>query len=476
MISGSHRHETLARTGLLAFCFLAVFSTAGYAQDDKRRDAKAAYAQALQLLESGRIAEAAEHLEQAYALSPHYAVLYNLGKAYALLNRPVDALATFSRYLDEGGSGIDASRRAEVEQFTQRLQAQVTRLKLRVEPQGAVVQLDEHVLGTAPIDKIVPVMPGDHHLSIRRDGFAPFVQAVHLEPGELRTFSISLTGLQAAWGAITVTCPLVDVAVFVDDERLATTPLKSSLRVPSGRRSVRLERDGYKPQRLDVDVGDDTTRSLACRLEAIRGRSAARLQVTASEPGASVYIDGQPAPDDGVLPAGRHTVVVEHNGFLPWQRLPVLAPDHIERLHAKLVPTEQYRRDYERRARAMRTWAYISAGGGLVLLAGASGLLLWNNGRYDDWKQKDAELQRIYDAGPTSPAWSAAQDEQDKNDALLHSIKVVDGVTVATAIVGAAGVATGVVLRFVGPAPDKYNEISAVFAPGSAGVRLRSHF
>jgi len=60
--------------------------------------------------------EALREFQEAYAAVPHFSVLYNIGQAQVALGQSAEAVATLQRYLDEGGAGIDAKRRAEVEQ------------------------------------------------------------------------------------------------------------------------------------------------------------------------------------------------------------------------------------------------------------------------------------------------------------------------------------------------------------------------
>jgi tetratricopeptide (TPR) repeat protein len=81
-----------------------------------RAEAKKHFDRAMELNEDGQVAEAVIELKRCYELSPHHTVLYNLGQAYIVLARPVEAVAALQRYLEEGGKAIKPARRTEVEE------------------------------------------------------------------------------------------------------------------------------------------------------------------------------------------------------------------------------------------------------------------------------------------------------------------------------------------------------------------------
>lgn len=99
-----------------------------------------------------------------------------------------------------------------------------------------------------------------------------------------------------------------------------------------------------------------------------------RLVVTAAEVGAVVRLDDQvkgttPLRGPVVLPAGPHTLVVEKQGFVTFQKDVSIEAGKVIEEKAALVPSPDFVRAYESRQRKLRAGAWISTG------AAAAGLL-----------------------------------------------------------------------------------------------------
>jgi tetratricopeptide (TPR) repeat protein len=104
-------------------------SSAAHAQDSadsvQRASARAHFARGVALAKAHDYAQALNEFQQAYAAVPHFSVLYNIGQARLALGESAEAISVLQRYLDEGGSQIDAKRRAEVEATLQRERARL---------------------------------------------------------------------------------------------------------------------------------------------------------------------------------------------------------------------------------------------------------------------------------------------------------------------------------------------------------------
>ena len=79
--------------------------------DDSRESARAHYARGVELAGKNSYAEALQEFNQAYIVSPEFAVLYNIGECHIALGHPTEAVEALSRYLREGGERIPAGRR-----------------------------------------------------------------------------------------------------------------------------------------------------------------------------------------------------------------------------------------------------------------------------------------------------------------------------------------------------------------------------
>src|SRR5437016_3560393 len=70
--------------------------------DDSRDAARTHYARGLELAGQGAFEAALQEFSEAYAVSPQFTVLYNIGQAEVALGRPIEAIGTFSEYLHDG--------------------------------------------------------------------------------------------------------------------------------------------------------------------------------------------------------------------------------------------------------------------------------------------------------------------------------------------------------------------------------------
>lgn len=78
----------------------------------------------------GEVATSLHSFQRAYELSPHYAVLYNIGCAQEALGDLPSAIDTFSAYLERGGTHLTPERATEIrkrlEALKERQQAQLS--------------------------------------------------------------------------------------------------------------------------------------------------------------------------------------------------------------------------------------------------------------------------------------------------------------------------------------------------------------
>lgn len=94
-----------------------VLGTAGRVRADNSREvAGAHYARGVELAGEDSYVEALQEFNQAYILSPAFAVLYNIGECHIALGHPTDAVEALSRYLRDGAERIPAARRAFVKE------------------------------------------------------------------------------------------------------------------------------------------------------------------------------------------------------------------------------------------------------------------------------------------------------------------------------------------------------------------------
>jgi len=134
----------------------------------------------LQDPDGARYEEAYREFRAAYADSPSWKVLGNLGITAMKLERDGEAIDAFKKYLAEGGSAVDPEEKAQMQRDLATLTAGVVTLELTSLPAGAFI-IDERVAVQGPPIKntygplteklVVGVRAGQHRLTAHLDGY-----------------------------------------------------------------------------------------------------------------------------------------------------------------------------------------------------------------------------------------------------------------------------------------------------------------
>lgn len=157
-------------------------------------------------------------------------------------------------------------------------------------------------------------------------------------------------------------------AVFVDDDKVGTTPLEGEVLLDVGKRKIRVSKPGYKEfvHTGDVVGGSDFVLDVKLEKEIHRGQ----LAVVAG-PEDLISLDGKMVGKgrwEGTLPSGGHTLRVTAPGMAAHQS-EVLVQDNKRRdIQVTLNPLP---------SSGGSTWIWIAGGAGLVVAAGVTAALLF---------------------------------------------------------------------------------------------------
>ncbi len=124
--------------------------------------------------------------QRAYADSPHYKLLYNLGQASLELQEYASAIDFFSAYLREGGNELASDRRAEVEESIRYLESRIARLSIASNQSGAEIYVDDTLLGRTPQSEPIRVGAGRHKIVLTKEGFAQVERQLDVAAGDER--------------------------------------------------------------------------------------------------------------------------------------------------------------------------------------------------------------------------------------------------------------------------------------------------
>lgn len=153
---------------------------------------------ARELYEQGGVAYQKNDFEKAYAaylgawrLKKHWQIAVNLGGSARKLGKHREAAEYFSYYLREAPKDDASTSRSDVEAALADAKTHVGELHAAVEDTGAEVLVDGEVVGTSPIAAPIFVDPGEHTLTVRRDGAVTASAKVVTNAGEQKTVTLS---------------------------------------------------------------------------------------------------------------------------------------------------------------------------------------------------------------------------------------------------------------------------------------------
>jgi len=196
--------RTLRLAPLLAVCLIGRPAAAQAPITEEARQHFNAGVAYLQDPDGARYAEAYQEFLTAYAASPSWKILGNLGIAAMKLERDGEAIDAYSKYLQEGGSDIDSAEREQITRDMNTLKTGLVGLTLETAPAGAVI-IDERVppTGNPIVNRYGPltgptkigVKNGKHRLHAELDGYDPMVWELDAQPGgdQSHTFELKKT-------------------------------------------------------------------------------------------------------------------------------------------------------------------------------------------------------------------------------------------------------------------------------------------
>jgi hypothetical protein len=180
----------------LACCAVLLGAGSAFAQEvtitEKARAHFEAGVNLLQDPDGAQYEEAYREFKTAYAESPSWKILGNLGIAAMKLERDGEAIDAFKRYLSEGGSSMEPDERAQVERDLKTLEAGVVRVTLSSVPAGAIIT-DERIpvsartvvnrYGPLQAAATIGIRAGHHRITASADGHQNAVWELEIQPG-----------------------------------------------------------------------------------------------------------------------------------------------------------------------------------------------------------------------------------------------------------------------------------------------------
>lgn len=182
----------MIRTGLAVLAAVAVSAAfSAQAQDDRER-ARAEFQRGVERYAADDFSGALDAFQEAYRLAPHPSVRVNMANCYEQLNRPLEAIFHYERYLIEDAAG-PAEQRTEVSQALERLRQTIGPVRLNIQPDGARVRIDgSDEVRRTPIRETISMTAGNHTVEISLDGYTTVTREFIVVGGQPAEVSVEL--------------------------------------------------------------------------------------------------------------------------------------------------------------------------------------------------------------------------------------------------------------------------------------------
>ena len=181
----------MVRAFLLAFaCFVLAPSAALAQTEAERAQARAAFQRGVEAYAAERFQEALGAFQEAYRIAPHPSVRVNMANCYERLDRPLEALDHFERFLAEADNASPEQQR-EVRTAVRRLRQQVGEVFVRVQPDGATVRVGTTVR-TAPILEPIELARGAHRVEVSLAGYRSETREVQVRGGDRVELTVTM--------------------------------------------------------------------------------------------------------------------------------------------------------------------------------------------------------------------------------------------------------------------------------------------
>lgn len=442
-----------------------------------RAEARSRFERGLRAFDSGDLPGALAEFNRAQELLPNPNVLFNVAQVYAAMGKPVEATRVAKLVLADP-AGLGATSLAGAKKILAEQASRVAAVELKVNVADAHVEVDNVDVARTPLKEPLQLASGTHVIGVFATGYAPTRKEITVAGETSTKVAIELVPMEGKLAHLKLTATLLDAQLLANGEVIGTTPFPASLTLSPGKYHLELKRLGYTSQPVDVTLGDGATGEVALAWQEDPSASVPRglLSLHVSEPNSALYVDGvrrgtYTAPVS--LPAGKHRIRVEHDGFFAAERDVILEGGKERDISLYLAPTNETRRTYVDKANFRRTVGWVTVGSGAVLAAGSAVFFALNRGSltdaaktYDNVLAASPTCSKTAPAGESPPSPAVCVGRLDDATANKNKYQTRQTIGLVGGAVGVVAIGAGVVLLLTSNDPHKYDR-----EPASAKAR-----
>jgi hypothetical protein len=204
--------------------------------------------------------------EQAYALSPNPALLYNRGRALQSLARYPEALDALEQFGKQADEALKA-KVAGLADLMADIAAKVATVDVRCNIPGGRILLGGHEVGTTPLAQPIRVNAGRTTLEVLAEGYFPYRKDVDLAGGKKTDLTVILLSRDKL-GYLVVSSHVAGASVAVDHRTIGVAPAEVGL--TPGAHPVVVSREGLSDAATQVFIHAGERRDLV--LDPIKGK------------------------------------------------------------------------------------------------------------------------------------------------------------------------------------------------------------
>ncbi|MBT7349179.1 PEGA domain-containing protein, partial [candidate division WWE3 bacterium] len=188
-------------------------------------------------------------------------------------------------------------------------------VNIKSEPSKAIVIVDGNEVGNTPVN-VGDLKPGKHLVEVKMEDYETWSNKVNVEIGK----DVDLTAmLQLKAGSFTMISEPSDATVYIDDQKISTTPLTIDAPSP-GKHLIETRMDGYEKWSRSIDFVHGKSITLTATLQINPGT----VSITSEPSNAITLIDSK---EVGKTPfaitdhaPGTYTVELRMDGYETWSK------------------------------------------------------------------------------------------------------------------------------------------------------------